>query len=61
MIEKTKIVDFLSGQAWKVLKAMRKKCKPSNATAKIQMEQEVDNLKFGSARQFYNNVIGATA
>ena len=25
------------------------------------MEQEVDNLKFGSARQFYNDVIGVTA
>ena len=37
MVEKTKSADFPSGQAWKVLKAMRKKCKPINATAKIQM------------------------
>ena len=35
MIEKTKSVDFLSGIAWMVLAAMRKKCKPSNATAEI--------------------------
>ena len=49
MVERTKSVGFPSGQAWQVMEAMRKKCKPSNATAEIQMKQEVDNLKFGSA------------
>ena len=61
MVEKTKSADLPSGQAWKVLEAMQKKCKQSNATSEIQMEQDVDNLRFGSARQFYNGVIGVTA
>ena len=47
MCKKTNSTDFPSR-----LTAMRKKCKPINATAEIQMEQEVDNLKFGYARQF---------
>ena len=42
-------------------KVMQKKCKPSDATAEIHMEQEVDGLRFGLARQFYNNVIGVQA
>ena len=61
MTEKTKSTDLPSGQAWKVLKVMRKKCTPSNSTAAIQLEQEVDNLRFRLARQFYNDVIGVTA
>ena len=61
MVKKTKSADFSSGQAWKVLKAMRKKCKPNNTTTENQMEQEVDNLRFGSAQQFCNDVIRVTA
>ena len=50
IVEKTKSTDYPIGLAWKVLAAMRKKCKPSNTTAEIKMEQEVDSLRFGSTR-----------
>ena len=61
MVEKTKSVDNPSGVAYLVLKAMRKKCKPSNATAEIQMEQEIDGLGFTQARKYYTDVIGVQA
>ena len=61
MIEKTKTVDFPSGVAWMVLAAMRKKCKPCDATAEIQMEQEIEGLGFTLARKYYQDVIGVQA
>ena len=38
-----------------------KKNKPNNASAEIQLDNELDNLMFKSAGDFYNDVVSVTS
>ena len=40
---------------------MKKKGKPSNATAEIALDNSLDEIKFSLAKKYYNDVIGVTA
>ena len=61
VVEKTKTTDNSNGFSWKALDAMKKKRKPSNAVAEIVLNNNLDNVKFSSAKKYYNDVIGVTA
>ena len=61
VVEKTKTTDNPSGFAWKALDATKEKSKPSNATAEIALENNLDDIKFGLAKKYYNSVIAVTA
>ena len=59
VVQKTKTTDNPSGFMWKSIDAMKKKSKPSNATAEIALDNDLDNIKFTSAKKYYNHVIAA--
>ena len=61
VVKKTKTTDNPSGFAWKSIDAMKKKSKPSNATAEIALDNDLDDIKFTSAKRYYNDVIAVTA
>ena len=42
------------GFAWKAIDTTKKKSKPSNATAKITLDNNLDNIKFTLANKYYN-------
>ena len=51
VVEKTKTTDNPSGFAWKSIDALKKKSKPSNATAEIALDDDLDDIKFTSPSQ----------
>lgn len=57
MINNTITGGFLCRIAWKGGDALKKRCRPQDFTAKIEMEKPLDNLKFLNAKDFYNEVI----
>ena len=61
VVQKTKTTDNPSGFAWKSINAMKKKSKSSNETAEIALDNNLDDIKFTSAKKYYNNVIAVTA
>ena len=61
VVQKTKTTDNPSGFAWKSIDAMKKKSKPSNTTAEVTLNEDLDNIKFTSAKKYYNDVIAVTA
>ena len=61
VVEKTKTTDNPSGFAWKSIDSLKKKSKPSNATAEIGLDNDLDDIKFTSAKKYYNDVIAMTA
>ena len=56
VVEKTKTTDNPSKFAWKSIDAMKKKSKPSNATAEIALDNDLDDIKFTSAKKYYKDV-----
>ena len=61
VIDKTKATDNPSGMAWQVPDVMKKKSKPSNAMAEIALNNNLDEIKFSSAKKYYSDVIGVIA
>ena len=61
VVQKTKTTDNPSGFAWKSINAMKTKIKPSNATAEIALDNDLDDIKFASAKKYYNDVIAVTS
>ncbi len=61
VIQKTVSTDFLQGKAYHVVEILKQKCKLSDMSAKIELDQELDKVKFGNAIDYYNDIIGVTA
>ena len=61
VVQKTKTTDNPSGFAWKSIDVMKKKSKPSDATAEIALDNDLEDIKFTSAKKYYNDVIAVTA
>ena len=53
-----KTTDNSSGCAWKSINATKKKNEPGKATAEIALANKLDDIKFTSAKNYDNNVIG---
>ena len=52
VVKKTKTTDNPSGFAWKSIDAMKKKSKPSNATAEIALDNDLDDINVTSAKKY---------
>ena len=61
VIQKTVSTDFLHGKAYRVVEIFKQKCKPSDVSAKIELDQELDKVKFGNAIDYCNGIIGVMA
>ena len=60
-INKTKTGGHKAGVAWKVFKLWEKKHKPGDASAEVELESELEQLKFGgSANDYHDEVIKVT-
>lgn len=57
MIKKTKTTDFPSGVAWKVIKIMKTKNKPKDASAEIHLKKELEAVQFGMANDYFNLIV----
>jgi len=61
VIQKTAITDFPQGKAYRVIEILKQKCKPSDMSAEIELDQELEKVKFNNTIDYYNNIIGVTA
>ena len=61
VIQKTKTTDYPHRMAWKIVAAMKKKNKPKDAIAKIEMDGELEKISFGTAQDYYNQVVAVIA
>jgi hypothetical protein len=61
VIQKTVSTDFPQGKAFRVIEILKQKCKPSDVSAEIELDQELEKVKFSNAIDYYNDVIGVTA
>ena len=52
---------FPQEKAYRVAEILKQKCKPSNVSAEIELDQEIKKVKFNNAIDYYNNIIGVMA
>ena len=55
---KTKSEDYPNGLAFEFIEKAKKANKPSDASAMIELEVELEKLQLKGARDFYNDVVG---
>lgn len=55
-IDKTKVNGHDAGVAWKVMKMWEKKYRPGDATAELELDNELEKIKFGGANDYYESV-----
>jgi hypothetical protein len=61
VIQKTGNSDFPQGKAYRVIVILKHKCKLSDASAEIELDQELEKVKFNNAIDYYNDIVGVTA
>ena len=61
MINKTKTDDHPHGIAWKAIATMKRKNKPKDMSAEIEMEAELHKIQFRTAIDYYNDVVAVTS
>ena len=61
VIQKTASKEFMQGKAYCVIGILKQKCKPSDVSAEIELDQELEKVKFNNAIDYYNNIIGLRA
>jgi hypothetical protein len=61
VIQKTVSTDFPQGKAYRVIEILKQKCKPSGVSAEIELDQELEKVKFNNAINYYNDIIAVTA
>ncbi len=61
VIQKTVSMDFPQGKAYRVIEILKQKCKPSDVSAEIELDQELEKVKFNNAIDYYSDIIGVTA
>ena len=55
---KRKCDDYPNGLAWEFVAKAKKANKPSDASAMIELEAQLEKLQLKGARDFYNDVVG---
>ena len=58
LLGKTKSEDYPNGLAYEFIEKAKKANKPSDASAMIELEVELEKLQLKGARDFYNDVVG---
>ncbi len=61
MIQQAVITDFLPGKPFCVNEILEQKWKPSGVSDEIELDQELEKVKFNNAIDHNNNIIGVTA
>ena len=61
VIQKTVSTDFPQGKAFRVIEILKQKCKPNAVSVEIELDQELEKVKFNNAIDYYNDIIGVTA
>ena len=61
VIQKTVSMELWQGKAYGVIELLKQKCKPSHVSAEIELDQELEKVKFNNAIDYYNDIIGVTA
>ncbi len=61
VIQKTASADFPQEKAYRVVEILKQKCKPSDVSTEIELDQELDKVKFGNAIDYYKDIIGVMA
>ncbi len=59
--QKTVSTDFPQEKAYHVIEILKQKCKPSDVSTEIELDQELVKVKFNNAIDYYNDIIGVTA
>ena len=59
LLGKTKCDDYPNGLAWEFVAKAKKANMPSDASMVIELEVKLDKLQLKSAREFYNDMVGA--
>ena len=58
LLNKAKSDDYPNGLVWEFIKKAKKANKPSDASAIIEMDMELDRLQLKGTRDFYNDMVG---
>ena len=61
IITKTKTADHPHGLAFEFIETMKRKNKPKDTSAEIEMEAELHNVKFQGANDYYNDIVAVTS
>ena len=61
IIAKTKTSDHPHGLAHEFVETMKRKNKPKDTSAEIEMEAELHGVKFQSANDYYNDIVAVTS
>jgi hypothetical protein len=61
IITKTKTADQPHGLAFEFIETMKRKNKPKDTSAEIEMEAELHNVKFQGANDYYNDIVAVTS
>ena len=61
MLNKTKSADYPHGVAWKAIATMKRKNKPKDMSAEIEMEAELHKVQFRTAEDYYNEIVDVMA
>ncbi len=56
-LRKTKTVEFPHGKVFQALLQIKAKCQPSDLTAEVELEEELENVKFHSASDYYKSFV----
>jgi hypothetical protein len=51
------LAAFPQGKVYHVIEIMKQKCKPSDVSAEIELNQELEKVKFNNAIDYYINII----
>jgi hypothetical protein len=57
LISRTKPDDYPNGFAWECINKAKKASTPSDASAVIELEMELERLQLKDARDFYNDMV----
>ena len=56
-MRKTNTVEFPHGKVFQALLQIKTKCQPSDLTAEVDLEEELENVKFHSASDYYKSFV----
>ena len=61
LLNKTTTDDYPEGIVYKAIEKMKVKSKPKDASAKIEMDNDLDRIQFRGANDYYNDVVAVLA
>ena len=56
VIQKTVSMDFPQGKVYHVIEILKQKCKPSDVSAEIELDQDLEKVKFNNPIDYYTSL-----